>query len=210
MTDHRSGPRRRGATLLHAIFEATLAELAESGYANLTMERVAERARTSKASLYRRWPSRADLVAAAAGHALPADEELPDTGDLRRDVLALLRMIADRFDGPLGAAARGLMAETLHHPELGRELRSRTTGNRERMMRAILGKAVRRGEIDPDVLTPRVVLTGPSLLQLHFLQYGAPVPDEVIEQITDEVVLPLVMQKGWHRRTGTTPTGWIN
>ncbi|MCP3802416.1 TetR/AcrR family transcriptional regulator [Allokutzneria sp. A3M-2-11 16] len=207
MGDHRSNPRRRGDVLLNAIFEATLAELAESGYANLTMERIAERARTSKASLYRRWPSRADLVAAAAGHALPADDELPDTGDLRRDVLTLLRMIADRFDGPLGAAARGLLAETLHHPELGRELRSRTTSNRERMMRGVLDKAVERGEITPEALTPRVVMAGPSLLQLHFLQYGAPVPDEVIEQITDEVVLPLVTRKGWHRRTGTTPTG---
>ena len=66
--DHRKGPRRRGEALFQAIYDATLAELVASGYAGMAMERVAARARTSKASLYRRWPSRAELVADAIRH----------------------------------------------------------------------------------------------------------------------------------------------
>src|SRR5882762_74282 len=58
--DHRRGPRRRGDALTAAIFDATLAELAEVGYAELTMERVAGRAKASKGSLYRRWSNRAE------------------------------------------------------------------------------------------------------------------------------------------------------
>src|ERR687884_1519309 len=103
-TDHRKGPRRRGAALHRAIFEATLDELAEVGYAGLTMERIAERSRTSKASLYRRWPSRAELVADAVHSTHPDRNELPDTGDLRADVLALLRLAAGRIAGPAGEA----------------------------------------------------------------------------------------------------------
>jgi hypothetical protein len=57
--DHRKLPRRRGAVLNSAIFEVVRGEIAESGYAALTMDSVAERARASKASLYRRWPGRA-------------------------------------------------------------------------------------------------------------------------------------------------------
>jgi AcrR family transcriptional regulator len=68
MTDHRTLPRRRGDVLNSAIFEATLDELAEVGYPKLTMERVAARAGASKASVYRRWPSRMELVLDAVHH----------------------------------------------------------------------------------------------------------------------------------------------
>ena len=70
MTDHRTRPRRRGV-LNSAIFQATLAELADVGYSRLTKERVAERAGASKASLYRRWPSRMELAIDAAYHLAP-------------------------------------------------------------------------------------------------------------------------------------------
>jgi AcrR family transcriptional regulator len=63
--DHRTRPRRRGHALDKAILQATLVEIDMSGYAALSMERVAERARASKASLYRRWPSKVELVLAA-------------------------------------------------------------------------------------------------------------------------------------------------
>ena len=92
--DHRRGPRRRGQLLFEAIFEATVAELAETGYAGLAMERIAARARTSKASLYRRWPSRADLVVDAIRHCSPELSHPPDTGNLREDLLSLLRGMA--------------------------------------------------------------------------------------------------------------------
>ncbi|MGH8964117.1 MAG: helix-turn-helix domain-containing protein, partial [Actinomycetes bacterium] len=63
--DHRKGPRRRGEKLHSALYAATLAELVEVGYAELTMNAVARRAGASKGSLYRRWSSRAELVVEA-------------------------------------------------------------------------------------------------------------------------------------------------
>src|SRR5690349_13494346 len=83
----RPRSRRRGATLERALLRAAWEELAAVGYANLTIEGVAARARTSKAVLYRRWPNRAALITAAMRQEAPLlSGEVPDTGQLRGDV----------------------------------------------------------------------------------------------------------------------------
>ncbi len=188
--DHRSGSRRRGSALEHAIFEATLAALNESGYTHLTMERVATLARTSKAALYRRWPGRAELVVDTIRYALPG-EDLPDTGSLRADVLALLRMTAQRLAGPAGEAARGIIGESLRDAAHTQLARQRMIDTHPDHMRVILGRAVRRGEARADALRPHVADAGPALLQRHFLIHGTPIADEVIVSIVDDIVLPL-------------------
>jgi AcrR family transcriptional regulator len=98
---------------LGAIYDATLAELREVGYLNLSMERVAQRARTGNASLYRRWASRAELVIDAVSSIVPEREEIPDTGSVRGDLLALLRQACARQAGPAGEVMRGVIAESL-------------------------------------------------------------------------------------------------
>lgn len=86
------GRRRHGAELEDALLQAAWDEVTSVGYANLTMEGVAARAHTSKAVLYRRWPGRAALILAAVRRrVIPITREVPDTGDLREDVLAVLR-----------------------------------------------------------------------------------------------------------------------
>src|ERR1700683_2914301 len=83
-----SATRRRGATLEHALLDAAWQELQESGYSKLTMERVAERAGTSRAVIYRRWRNRAELVVAAMRYHQPLySGAIQDTGTLRGDVL---------------------------------------------------------------------------------------------------------------------------
>ena len=127
--------------LYAAILEATLAELAEAGYSRLAMERVAAPAGASKASLYRRWPSRAELVVAALRHHYRGPETIPDTGNLRDDVLALLRLGATRLNGVFGEAARGLMAESLTDPDRTASVRANMFTTRNRLMGEILDRA---------------------------------------------------------------------
>ncbi|MCK2239206.1 MULTISPECIES: TetR/AcrR family transcriptional regulator [unclassified Crossiella] len=190
--DHRRGPRRRGEVLLNAIVEATLAELAEVGYAGLTMDGVAQRARTSKASLYRRWPTRQDLVAAAIRHTAQATEPIPDTGELRADLLAALDLLAQRLTSPVGEAVRGILTDTLRDPELTRDLRETMVSGRNRLLTQVLRRAAERGEIPAEAITPQVVAAGPALVLHHFLLHGPPMPAELRGQIVDEVLLPLV------------------
>ena len=191
-TDRRGQPRRRGEELYAAIFEATLAELAEVGYSRLAMERIAARAGASKASLYRRWPSRAELVIAALGHHYGESEPAPDTGNLRDDALTLLRLGATRLNGIFGVAARGLMAETLTDPDRTASLRANMFTSRNRIMREILDRAVARGEISPAAVTQQLLELAPALVDHHFLMHGAPIPDEVLTGIVDNILLPLL------------------
>lgn len=100
-------PRRRGQTFSGAIHQAALDELAEVGYARFTRQRVAVRAGASKASLYRRWPSRMELALDAVHHTTPEHATPPDTGTLRSDLLAWLRTLATVLAGPI-EALRGL------------------------------------------------------------------------------------------------------
>src|SRR4051794_35583430 len=155
VTDHRKLPRRRGEALNVAIYQATLAELAEVGYARLTMERVAERAKASKASLYRRWPTRIELVMDAVYHVLPDALSVPDTGSLRGDVLAALRRTAEALAGPAGEAMRGLLSEALGDESRAATFRENSQGTGRRLMREIVRRAVERGEVAPEAVTPR-------------------------------------------------------
>jgi AcrR family transcriptional regulator len=193
--DHRTQPRRRGEVLEAAILDATMAELAEVGYARLAIERIAARAHTSKASVYKRWPNRAELVVAALRHQRGPAEPAPDTGSLREDVLTLLRRGAARLDGPFGQAVRGLMVETLTDPDRTINVRANMFVARDRLMREILDRAAARGEIPATAIKPQLIGVAPALVDHHFLIHGTPIPDEVLTGIVDNVLLPLLTAK---------------
>jgi len=192
--DHRKGPRRRGEELEHAILTATLEELADVGYAALTMERVAIRARTSKAVLYRRWPGRAELVIDACTFSDISNFDVPDTGALRTDVIELLRQLSAKFATPFGGIVRGLLTELTRDPAFGRLVRERVHKAGPGSIQTILERAATRGEVDPAILNSRRATIATDLLRNEFLLFGAPVADEIIIDIVDDVYLPLVLQ----------------
>ncbi|MFI6054359.1 TetR/AcrR family transcriptional regulator [Streptomyces violascens] len=194
--DHRKGPRRRGEELESAILRATLDELAEVGYSALTMERVAVRARTGKAAVYRRWPSRAQLVLDACKLGKISEVDLPDTGGVRGDALVLLRQMAATMSSPLGGIMRGLLGEMTRDPELAELIRERIHTIRPLAVHVILERAVERGEVEPWVLTSRRATVATDLLRNQFLLFGAPVEDEVIVDIVDDIYLPLILSPG--------------
>ncbi|TAK28362.1 MAG: TetR/AcrR family transcriptional regulator [Myxococcaceae bacterium] len=116
MTATRRAPRRdagrpRGAPVAEAVLAATLRELASAGVEGLSVERIAREAEVNKTSIYRRWPTREALVAAALeGVAAQITGQLPDTGSLRGDLLALVGAVSDLVGSPLG---RGLLRAAL-------------------------------------------------------------------------------------------------
>ena len=181
-----SEQRRRGAELEASILEATWTELAEVGYARLTMEGVAARAHTGKQVLYRRWPNRAQLVIAAMRHnAGSLTEEIPDTGELRGDVLAVLDHMVQRQRDVGSATVHGLMAEAV---DLDPEPFSLMHG----VMRTILERAVARGEIAAVPESLRVITLPADLLRHEILRTRHQVPPQTATEIVDEVFLPLL------------------
>jgi len=185
--------RRRGARLEAAILDAAWDELNEVGYASLTMERVAARAGTSRAVLYRRWPSRPDLVVAALRR--HTDFESPaafDTGTLRGDVLALLRHMSSRV-GEIAGALSFLIGASFGEAGLSpAALRERAVAGEPGTMEVILDRAAARGEIDPARVTPRTASLPVDLVRHDLIMTLAPVPDATLVEIVDRIFLPLV------------------
>ncbi len=190
-TDHRRAPRRRGAALEDAILAAALAELERSGYAALSMDAVADRAHVSKASLYRRWPGKAELVVAAVYRTLPAADEVRDTGTLRGDLLAVLGDAAAQLAGPAGAGMRGILSDALVDPAAAEDLRARRKGRGAAVMSEVVRRAAARGELAPVAVSPRVLEVGHAMLRHEFLFAGV-ATEEFVASLVDEVLLPLL------------------
>ena len=186
----RSPTRRRGDALLSAIYAAVLEELATTGYGALSIERVAERAHTGKASIYRRWPSRLELVLDALDYTLPSMDDLPDTGSTREDLLIVLRRIAGSMSSREGDAARACFGPGVDN-ELSEAIRERLLAPRKAAFAAVLQRAADRGDISPAAVTQRIAETGPMLLHGELLQRGS-ITDEAVVEIVDDVLLPLL------------------
>ncbi|WP_433057666.1 TetR/AcrR family transcriptional regulator [Dactylosporangium sp. CS-033363] len=190
--------RRRGEELERAILDAAAAELRESGYAGMTMDRVAARAGTNKNAIYRRWPHRAALGIAAYRRITDAAMPSPDTGTLRGDALEMLRKANETWSSPYGAILRGLLAAAAEEPELLALVRERSGADTmDRAWLAMLERAAARGEAPPGAVHPRVASTPMMLLRAEYAMRGVPAaPDEVLVEIVDEVFLPLVRGRG--------------
>jgi AcrR family transcriptional regulator len=188
--------RRRGEALERALLDAAWEELAEAGYANMTMEGVAARACTSKPVLYRRWPTRVQLVTAAVRAHLPevASASIPDTGSLRGDLVAALSAASRWYDGPLRQALHGVLSDLYRDRQLSAFLRPDIFGNAAKVMPVILRRASERGEVDLDRITPRVAMLPFDLFRHEVLTSSAPIPAAAVTEIIDDVFLPLIRQ----------------
>jgi AcrR family transcriptional regulator len=193
VTEQLHRQRRRGEELEAALLEAAWDELAEAGFAKLTMESVAARAKTGVAVLYRRWPNKDELVLAAIGHyGKTRPVEIPDTGTLRGDMLALLRAINDArnsFTVVVSATFAGLQSSSGLTPA---EVRARIIENRPVWSHEVYRRAQERGEIDQEKV-PSAVLTMPFDLMRHdMLMTLKPASADRITTIVDELFLPLI------------------
>ena len=197
--------RRRGAALDAALLEAAWDELRSVGYPGFTLDGVAARAGTSRPVLARRWSNRAELAAAAVRHhaSLTLDQQ-PDTGTLRGDVLALLRKIsagAGEIAGVLTFALSDYFSATGRPPA---ELRERAIASGGSIMAAIIDRAVERGEIDPQRLTPHIASLPVDLVRNDLIMNLAPVPDDTLVEIVDRIFLPLVQSPPSPARSRST------
>jgi AcrR family transcriptional regulator len=191
-----AGPptRRRGSKLEAALLQAAWDELTEVGYTAFTMEGVAVRAKTSRAVLYRRWPNRPELVVAALQHHVGSDPfQVPDTGSLRDDLLAVLRHLATNV-GDLVGVLSFLIADSLNEVGVSPAvLRERAlAGSSPTGTSLVIERAVARGEIDPARLSPRIRSLPVDLVRHDLIMTQAPVPDATVVEIVDRIFLPLV------------------
>ena len=186
--------RRRGATLEHALLDAAWEELQESGYPKLTMERVADRAGTSRAVIYRRWRNRSELVIAAMRHRQPVlSGAIPDTGGLRGDTLAVLRRASGRITEIGPDSVLSMLSDLLADDQAFDRIRDQLLRSGGEIMTAVLDRAAARGEIRHDI-SPRVARLPLDLLRHELILNREPPSPETLEEIVDDILLPLVLR----------------
>ena len=193
--------RKRDHTRDPEILEAALDVLAETGYDRMTVDMVAARAKAGKATVYRRWASKAELVVDAVACMKRVDvdsETLPDTGTLRGDLIAMMKphTIVDA-EKKLRVMA-GLVSMLAENPELADAVNAAIVEPRASINRMFLRRAVERGEIPADCDIEQLALVAPSMAAYRVLVLRRPVDRHFLLTIIDDILLPAV----GIRRTG--------
>lgn len=191
------GGRPRDASREAAILTAAIDIVSEVGYERTTIEAVARRSGTSKATIYRRWSGKRDLVVAAVTAHQGGEFPAIDTGSLRGDLLALARRLIATLTSSHGSLVLTLLQETANDPELCELIEDGAGQTGARLPAAVLDRAVARGELpDGAVSYPYDEVVG-SVLILRALM-GYPMDEAYLTHLIDAIVLPTL-------RTATGP-----
>ena len=188
--------RKRGEALLDAVHQATLEEVAEYGLRGASMDRIAHRAGTGKAVLYRRWPNVRALALDTFATTLEeqADLDLPDTGSLRGDLIEHFQRFTTSISGPLGLVLRELISEAAHDSTVATEVQARFGIKLQSQAIAMLQRAMARGEIPTRAVDP-YILQIPAALVVHQAILTGSVPSDTDgAHIIDAIMLPLMRQ----------------
>lgn len=178
-----TGGRPRSQEAERAIVDATLEALVEHGYQKLSIEGVAARAGVGKATIYRRWSDKAQLVTDAVkarGEFVPLPER---TGDLAADFRAMLELSLRCLSGPDGALISVFCAERIRHPELAEAFERECLGERRRRWRELVTEAVETGQMPADTDIELVSEVGPAMLWEMTHLRSDPVPPDAVERI---------------------------
>jgi AcrR family transcriptional regulator len=187
-------PGRFDRSLDAAILEAALEGLGEHGYDRMSMDDIASRARVGKAAIYRRWPSKAAVVADAIAHWRRGlgPVEPPNTGSLRGDIDALVAAVPDFDEAALSTikVIVGAATAAMHNPVLAAAVDELALSTPRQMVKVVLDHAVARGEIPAG---RDLTLIPDALLGLNVLRVmtGRPIDRVYVRRVLEEVVLPL-------------------
>jgi AcrR family transcriptional regulator len=212
MTDRRSSGARpakkralvRGEPVVHGVLRAAIEELARTGYRALRIEDVALRAGVNKTTIYRRWPTKIELVRAAL--ALDAQNKLvaPQTGSLRSDLLVLGRTFVGLASSPEGQSVmRMLMAEGSDPEVIDLEKSLRTTF--ECVPLSIVTNAVARGEIAPICGEPVLLDAFIGAIHHRLFMMNEPVSEEFLTRLVDVVLLGALLPAAREEQSQAAP-----
>jgi AcrR family transcriptional regulator len=185
--------RKRDHTRDPEILDAALDVLAETGYDGMTIDMVAARAKAGKATLYRRWASKSELVLDAVACMKVSDLDLtspPDTGTLRGDLVALVKSPTIRESERKLKVMAGIVSMIARDPELAAAAEEALVEPRARANRIIFQRAIDRGEIPGDVDIEKLCLIGPAMVAYRTLMLRKPIDREFMIGNIDRIILP--------------------
>ena len=176
------------------LLDVTLQLLQEHGYERLTIDAVAAKAHASKATVYRRWPSKAELVLAAFTEGCRQVAVAPCTGTLRGDLLRLGELIRQHV-GQQAGTIRAVMVEVSRHPALRDAMQSQFLDQRKALIQEILREAADRGEIDHAVISDELWDLLPGYLIFRSVMQSRPPTEHTVQALVDDVIIPSLTRK---------------
>ncbi|GID33370.1 TetR/AcrR family transcriptional regulator [Paractinoplanes brasiliensis] len=183
--------RRLDSEREQAILRAAYELLSETGYQGLRVDAVAARAQASKATLYRHWPTKAELVTDAVRTCKAAEAPLPDTGSLRGDLLAWFDDMACMIRSEEGPLLAGLFMALHTDPELAAQLR-RMRESKIPFAETICARGEARGELRPGYDTKLIDEIVPAVIFMRGFALGESVDQPYLEHLVDDIILPLL------------------
>ncbi|NNN35125.1 TetR/AcrR family transcriptional regulator [Streptomyces sp. S3(2020)] len=186
--------RRRGAVLERAILDAALEQLSTVGWRGLTMEGVAAGAQTGKAAVYRRWPSKEDLVADALQSGLPIIETAPDLGGVREDLLELCRQAREAMYSRPGFALRAVIHECdpIQAERFHGVIFDGVVEPTIRLLREVITRGIERQEVRSDAANSYVFDAIPAMMMYRSKMCGSEWSDQDLEEMIDQLMVPLL------------------
>ena len=188
---HRGG-RPRDPSRDAAIRAALLRLLGEVGYGGLTVDAVAEEAGVGKATIYRRWRTKQDLIVDSISDLGSVLNVPPDTGSLREDIRQFMHLIVDITRSPIGAMLQSLVSAMHHHPELRAAYRAGPLTVWRNAYAQMWARAEARGEVTPGLASSPMAETTSALIIQRWLLTDEPVDAEYADRVLDTVVMPLL------------------
>lgn len=186
--------RPRDTSRDSALRMAALEVMAEVGYRALTMDAVAAHARAGKATIYRRWESKLDLVIDACAELVQRNIPEPDHGSIEEDLGAFLRAFASFLTGPIGKAAQALVGELPHEPELAAAFRRSFLQPQRDVLRQIIDRGEQRGEINSAAPRDTVTELAGAALTHRLMLTDEPLDAAFVDRLLTEALLPLLRQ----------------
>lgn len=171
------------------ILSVTLHLLQEHGYDRLTVDAVAASARASKATVYRRWPSKAELVLAAFVEGVCQAAVAPDTGTLRGDLLQIGQEVCEQARRQAGAL-RAVLVEVSRNAALNKAMQRNFLNERKAMIRQVLSRAAERGEIRKAAISDELWDLLPGYLIFRSINSGRPPSRRTVQTLVDDVIIP--------------------
>jgi AcrR family transcriptional regulator len=171
------------------LLAVTLRLLQEHGYDRLTVDAVASAARASKATVYRRWPSKAELVLAAFIEGIRQVAVPPETGTLRGDLLRLGELVCQETHEH-ASTIRAVLVEVSRNPALNDVMQHQFIDQREALIRHVLGQAVDRGEIEDDAISDELWDLLPGYLIFRAIIANRPPTRHTVQVLVDNIIIP--------------------
>jgi AcrR family transcriptional regulator len=171
------------------LLAVTLELLQEHGYDRLTVDAVATTARASKATIYRRWPTKAELVLAAFVEGTRQVAVDPDTGTLRSDLLALGEQISTHVSTH-ASTIRAVLVEVSRSADLDAMMQEQFLDQRKALMSHVLARAVDRGEMKASAITEDLWDVLPGYLIYRSVLTGRAPSRRTIQDLVDNVLIP--------------------